>query len=484
MFKSINVQGWSHDGVEFDLDPVILSAVSEFSKSAATISMTQEMQDFWNDYPKKLPEKFLYVRINILGAGEYWSTNLNGDFFSEKMLKEYHKTFMSARMYLHHDNDDPAKSIGKVIFASYNDAPDAKRVEVLVAIDRNNPRAAATIKKIENGEGINVSMGCRVPYDVCSKCGNKASSRKEYCEHLKHHMNELEPSGLRICAFNPVGDFFDVSDVGVPADPSSGFLEKVASLETISSAQLAEMYALAEKYARRKTIEDEKESAIEKTGPDDKEKEVAPKIDAESESDLEETGAALSKSDETLPENFLEKLTPFPLSDILGTAGMMGFKFNPQEYTFIVISKNNKPAARLAFREGKKLAEVPPADNPSFDITRNFNNKIAELMVPWLKRRSMFPEFAARRLGVMSKTGSSRHGQELDYPQASAVYSRYKVDLATMDTGKVACILQMHPIIAARLIGDFGKEIFYKESDKKSLEMDTYITRCILKGGM
>ena len=97
MFKSINVQGWSHDGVEFDLDPVILSAVSEFSKSAATISMTQEMQDFWNDYPKILPEKFLYVRINILGAGEYWGSNLKGDFFPEKMLKEYHKTFMSAR---------------------------------------------------------------------------------------------------------------------------------------------------------------------------------------------------------------------------------------------------------------------------------------------------------------------------------------------------------------------------------------------------
>lgn len=484
MFKSINVQGWSHDGVEFDLDPVILSAAGEFAKSAASIPMVQEMQDFWNDYPKKLPEKFLYVRINILGAGEYWGSNLNGDFFPEQMLKDYHKTFMSARMYLHHDNDDPAKSIGKIIFAVYNDAPDAKRVEVLVAIDRNNPRAAATIKKIENGEGISVSMGCRVPFDRCSKCGNKASSRKEYCIHLKTQMNKLEPSGLRICAMNDVGDFFDVSEVSVPAEPSSGFLEKVASLETISSAQLAEMYMLSDKYARRKVIEDKKESAIEKTGPDDK-GEVAPKIDAESESDLEEAGAALSKTDETLPENFLEKLTPFPLSDILGTAGMMGFKFNPQEYTFIVISKNSKPAARLAFREGKKLAEVPPADSPSFDVTRNFNNKVAELMLPWLKKRSMFPEFAAQRLGsMMNKTGSSYQGQTLDYPQASAIYSRYKEDLVTMDTGKIACILQMYPIISARLTGNFGRDVFYKESDKKSLETDTYITRCILKGGV
>lgn len=168
----------------------------------------------------------MYLHINAMGAGEYYGSNKNGDYFPEEQLIKHHKTFEEfGYVYRHHINKDPAKSIGKVIFAIYNH--DMHRVELIAEVDRELGKDV--LSRIEAGDFPFTSMACKTPYDVCSICANKAHTREEYCEHLSSQLNKLFPDGRKIMALNlaPL-KFFDISIVIRPADITSSILRKVA----------------------------------------------------------------------------------------------------------------------------------------------------------------------------------------------------------------------------------------------------------------
>ena len=115
-------------------------------------------------------------------------------------------------------NKDPALAKGKVLEAVWNDK--AKRVELVVGIDPALDSDAANM--LDNGEELCFSMGARLPYDVCTECGNKAKTRAEYCDHLRYQMNQIDPkSGRLIGAINPFPKFFDISRVLIPADKTA-----------------------------------------------------------------------------------------------------------------------------------------------------------------------------------------------------------------------------------------------------------------------
>lgn len=72
--------------------------------------------------------------------------------------------------------------------------------------------------------GYGVS-NCRVPYDECSCCGNKATSPKNYCEHLKSAMLQYIPEFKKYAfAINDHPKFFDISVVEKPADRIAHYL--------------------------------------------------------------------------------------------------------------------------------------------------------------------------------------------------------------------------------------------------------------------
>lgn len=171
----------------------------------------------------------LYTLVNAMGATEFFSCNRNGDAFYEDALKKYHHTFVTdAHAYMHHKNKDPEKSYGKVIFSAYND--NMHRVELIVEydLDRLDPKFA---DRIDRGEMVNVSMGCRVDADYCSICGNKAKSPAFYCEHLrdKPGLTKCLPDGRKAFAINKDPHFFDISIVTIPADPTARVMAKIAS---------------------------------------------------------------------------------------------------------------------------------------------------------------------------------------------------------------------------------------------------------------
>lgn len=101
-----------------------------------------------------------------------------------------------------------------------------------------------------------ISHNCQVPNDVCSGCGNKARTRKDYCTEdtckyggCKSNLTKVANDGHILHVDNPDPSFFDISGVFNPADRIAygntvDFLRKAAGCETIGGAALAEAYSL------------------------------------------------------------------------------------------------------------------------------------------------------------------------------------------------------------------------------------------------
>lgn len=283
---------------------------SGLEKSAAA----QEVLDFTKSM-KKEDGKF-YLLINAMGAGEYYGSNRNGDYFPEDNLIQWHKTFETspAHVFRHHVNKDPSIAIGKVIYSYYN--PRMHRVELIAELD--NEKAAPEKAALERGEFPMTSMACNTPYDVCSICNNRAHSRAEYCSHLATQLNKTMPDGRRVMSLN-VGPlkFFDISIVIRPADITSSVLQKVASNHDdtiIGSAEAADIEGLShgmDKINGIKKIALDKSADIIKTIPGS-------------------TGAYSESLDLILKkiadpkDGVLDRLKDFNLKDIINTFAYLG----------------------------------------------------------------------------------------------------------------------------------------------------------------
>ena len=198
----------------------------------------------------------IYVHIIAMGAsgsgptgaeGGPWPMNRNGDIFPEESLIKYHKTYEEhGYVYRNHINKNKDIAMGKVVFSSYNHA--MARIEILAWIDKK--RGADIIERIDAGDFPATSMACRLPYDFCSICGNKAHTRAEYCSHLRNELGKVYPDGRRVGAVNmgPL-TLMDISIVVRPADVISSVLSKVAShgdQRIQSSAEVAEELGLTD----------------------------------------------------------------------------------------------------------------------------------------------------------------------------------------------------------------------------------------------
>ena len=173
----------------------------------------------------------IFVVIVALGAGEYYGCNINGDYFPEDVLKETHNTFVTeGSPFMHHSNTKNSKVYGKILVSDYNDH--MHRVEIITEYDTTKlPKKY--VDKINNGDIVHTSMGCRVPYDICSICNNIAKSPKEYCSCLRNSpgIGKILPNGKKAFAINTKPEFFDDSIVVIPADRTARVMMKIASEE-------------------------------------------------------------------------------------------------------------------------------------------------------------------------------------------------------------------------------------------------------------
>lgn len=284
------------------------------SSGLEKVAAADEVLDFTKNMEKK-DGKF-YLHINAMGAGEYYGANRNGDYFPEENLLQWYKTFETspAHVFRHHVNKDPSIAIGKVIYSYYN--PRMHRVELIAEVD--SALGAAEKAAIESGSYPMTSMACHTPYDVCSICGNKASTRAMYCSHLNTQLGQTLADGRKVMSLN-VGPlrFFDISVVIRPADITSSVLQKVASandIPVVGSAEAAELEGISYGEEKKACI---RKAAAEKVA--DLIKDIPGEIEGSSES-LEQILSSIQDPAEIV----LETLKKYPMADIINTFAFLG----------------------------------------------------------------------------------------------------------------------------------------------------------------
>jgi hypothetical protein len=176
------------------------------------------------------------VHLIALGASEYYGPNRNGDAFSEQCCKAYHDTFVKhARFYRNHANKDPQKSYGIIKASMYNEP--MHRIELIAALNGTKEAAHRNgglladdeIDMLHQGKEIPVSMACKVAYDVCSICQNRARNKGEYCKSAAEggecpgagcfsKLGAVLEDGRIQFVDNPHPTWFDMSRVWKPAD--------------------------------------------------------------------------------------------------------------------------------------------------------------------------------------------------------------------------------------------------------------------------
>lgn len=233
----------------------------------------EKYKDF--DIAKEMQDqkgKFLWVRARAIDAD---TVNANGDFFSKKeLLKEVdckgskipaYKTFEGVPIYTNHKNDDIAQAKGKVKYAEWDEKENC--VWVVFFVDEEAyPNIARGIRQ---GYMTDVSMGCQVESGSCSICKNKATTEKEYCEHMekfkgKPYPNPGDPKayeinyGLKFIELSVVGDgafetceIAEIYDVDEIIDTALDIKKKVANIHNdllIAGASLPQDHSQRQAY--------------------------------------------------------------------------------------------------------------------------------------------------------------------------------------------------------------------------------------------
>lgn len=362
--------------------------------------------------------------------------NSNGDAFPEESLKHAcpmgectrdldfgHKTFEKyAFPYRHHVNKDPAKSIGeRVKVAVWND--EMKRVE-LIHFMRREPLydpfgdiekvgAADLIDQIEGGSEVHVSMGCKVPYDVCSICHNKAKNTSLYCEHLKLAMNQVMPDGRTACAVNLHPRFFDISYVLKGAEKTARVLKKLAAAkDDLKQSKNRSFSFIAEGlekaasenreyvlpsalYAEIKMAADEKKPAV-KNG------EMKKKVPSNMEPDtadvtpqVDKAVKVLRRTEPAIPDDVIKRMAAYKIPEIASTLAGLGMSPTPGEMRRITVIK---------IRGGKGTDELgSPTVTPSM-----FRPSLASLLKEQMCERSALRgPLRQRTLKLLSESSDS-----------------------------------------------------------------------------
>jgi len=196
----------------------LLSAPGENIKSAASDVFSKEALS------SLVPDKDHFaIHLVAMGDQETYGHNKNGDGFPKEALVKYHDTFVKNGHFFreHKNRNADTQGIGIVKASAYNDK--MRRVEIVV--HGHIKKAEEEFEMARDGKPLSFSMSCRVPYDICSICNNKAKSASAYCDHLKRNMGRYMDGHEKYAfAINDKPTFFDISRVKNPADRIAHFI--------------------------------------------------------------------------------------------------------------------------------------------------------------------------------------------------------------------------------------------------------------------
>lgn len=332
----------------------------------------------------------IYVIVNALGAGEYYSSNRNGDFIGEDVIQDYYKTFEdNGHVYKHHRNKNPKNKLGDILKAFYN--PKMHRVELVLELGRNEDEPF--IQRLLEGDMPPVSMGMKTKYDKCSICGHESKKISEYCDHLKNEMNKVYPDGRKVMAINPEARFFDISFVTIPADRTALTMRKIASNndKVVLSAALAK--DAIDKEISSNTTEQEPQ---------------------------EDPNGRIYDSQEEIPLDEIQALAKeYPLDQILATLSAMRITPKPMDVQNLVLVQKGMTDKAKELNE-KNACLIKNADPYPVEIDySDFNEKLARDYQHLVPKRSLTKQHVTNRILEKSAvlfSGSTRMEEEGKVP--------------------------------------------------------------------
>jgi hypothetical protein len=229
---------------------------------------------------------------------------------------------------------------------------------------------------------------CRVPYDICSVCNNKARKLSEYCEHLKTKMGRILSDGRKVYAINTMPKFFDLSVVTIPADRTAGFLAKIASADndlntSLNTEDIMPSAQIAENLKKESNLESRAE--------------LKKRIVAEVEAVSEDPKLLIIKSQKSCSKKTLEKMSEYPLNEVLST--MLGLRIMPKKEDFMKMALYSIGHSKLAEDLSKSDFDFDVEDSielPGVSCD-NFNEKIAGLLKEEVPHMSLTKPYVIAR---------------------------------------------------------------------------------------
>ena len=411
-----------------------------------------------------------YPLISALGAGEYWGSNSNADYFSHSELvpadgcTDYgYKSFERfARPYKHHINKPDSPAYGEVLHSVYN--PRMHRVELLVCLDdRSAPDIA---ERVHDGEDVPVSMGCKVPYDVCSICEQKARSTDEYCDHMKLAPNQVLSDGRKVFVFNIRPRFFDISFVFVGADRTARVMAKAASARTLFAVKYPSgLWAMKMGYHLKGADLDKGADII---------KEVSGQATdalAVKSQDVARGVQALASTEKPIGTDALAKIAAACGGDYnsgLATLTQSGVVLSPREFQSFMgmtMFRQDKVAQELCkgpvFTENSYDTELYEKAASAYDLSvASTSPSVAQAVAPLLEDRSAFHPFLGNRLEAALASGptpaSAPPVDQSVVPllgSLAALYAAYRDKIPATQMGPLDKLVAKNPALIALLAG-------------------------------
>lgn len=434
-----------------------------------------------------------YVLVNALGAGEYYSSNINADHFPETAL--IHKpdnwtgnplldksiakdwpygfpTFYGAHPFAHHRNKDPSRAYGEVEFAGWNDL--MKRVELVTRVDLDKCQrfgGTGVWDRLRAGQFPDVSMGSKVPWDLCSICGDMhlyqkalatfdpkkhkhpgiavlefhkklkekdgvgirglSITRNDYCEHMRTMPNKILHDGRKVFVYNYFPRFFDISFVFIGADRTAKVMVFITrhGRQVAPSALIAEQMGMRDEPVKAAEVQTEllKVAFVKdaKNKGAEIEKEVVPSQFAGKAVPL------MTKREPDLSDEAMKALCAVPLSGALSTLTGLGMVLRPSEFQRLALTHAGGGALADEFERRNVLFPKMEEEEPVDMAAGHFMPPLARLLQSSMPMRSAFGPIIERRVVVIMTAPERKRDVATSHPsellrKIGAAYNGYR----------------------------------------------------------
>tara|TARA_Y100000034_G_scaffold111885_1_gene145390 strand:- start:683 stop:2323 length:1641 start_codon:yes stop_codon:yes gene_type:complete len=436
--------------------------------------------------------KYQYVLMTPMGSFEYWGMNVNGDVFPDVSLSYNHcagspreasrialelerkwltphrktlppgdwskfgyKTFEDAHRYRHHINKDPEIAYGDIVLAVWNKA--MHRAEVIARHDREKAKqvgAEEIIQDLDEGKPRQISMGCRVKFDVCTICSHISRTQRDYCDHLRTMMGRVQDDGKIVGAVNFFPVFFDLSDVIVPAAKESGVLMKVAGMGMVRRGGI---------YVPRRHALDAPNQLIKTASRPLLIKAAKNKAATIIKKVIPNSGYALARRaagvDADLPKDLLREGS---FQGLLSTLALLGIILKPREFQYSLLSRKSPDLAERLHDSGHVFRPRPANTSVSLSAD-DFDRILAGKICPHIRSRSAFqPHIGSRviRITMIKSAGLEVPVEEKvvesndGFDKIGSAYTAYRNSMLTLPAALEVAVREHFGYYQQNFFGD------------------------------